>query len=184
MSRSTGEAVSIYGALDRALQRIEAAAAIVGGIFMLSAMVLTSADAIMRYAFNAPLTFNYYLTEKYLLVGLMTMPMAWGFRTGGYIRIVFLSAALPAIARHLLVRLGLLVSCAYVTMLAWLSGVHTLEVYISGDVQMGVIDWPVYLSWIWLPIGLGLLAIRLLFIAIGSAATLQEAEGTAMETDL
>jgi len=161
-----------YGVLETALRKCEAAAAILGGVMMLLAMLLTSLDAILRYAFNAPLTFNYYLTENYLMVGMMLLPMAWGFRTGGYIRIMLLVERLSPIIRGLLLRMGLLVSCVYVAALAWLSGAHFFEIYQRGDIQMGVIDWPVSWSWAPVPLGLGLLALRLLLTTIGADADL------------
>jgi TRAP-type C4-dicarboxylate transport system permease small subunit len=145
----------------------------VGGIMMLAAMVFTAADALLRYLFDAPLSFNFYLTENYLMVGLMTLPMAWGFRTGGLIRITAALELLPGIGRQLLLRAGLLVSCVYVATLAWLAGIHFLDTYQRGDVQMGVIDWPVYWSWVWVPVGLGLLSLRLLVTAFGPARALE-----------
>jgi TRAP-type C4-dicarboxylate transport system permease small subunit len=167
VSKPVNVAAAIHGALERALRLVEVVAAIIGGIFMLAAMVLTSADAFMRYAFNAPIVLNFYLTEKYLLVGLMTLPMAWGFRTGGYIRLVSILYLLPPLATSVLLRCGLLVSAGYVATLAWLSGTHFWEVYQSGEVQMGVIDWPVAWSWLPVPVGLGLLALRLIMIVLG-----------------
>jgi TRAP-type C4-dicarboxylate transport system permease small subunit len=156
------------------LRWCENAAAVAGGAMMLAAMVLTTLDALMRYAFNAPLSFNYYLTENYLMVGLMTLPMAWGFRAGGFIRIMALAAVLPRSIGDALLRVGLLASALYVAALAWLAAGHFIEVWRRGDVQMGVIDWPVAWSWVWLPIGLGLLAARLTATAFGSSQRLNQ----------
>jgi TRAP-type C4-dicarboxylate transport system permease small subunit len=167
MSGSAVERGGVLGALDRALRVLENIAAVVGGVMMLAAMVLTSLDAILRYTINAPIVFNFYLTEKYLLVGTIMMPMAWGFRTGGYIRLMALAQVLPGGPRHLLFRAGFLVSSLYVAVLAWLAGGYFLEVHSRGLVQMGVIDWPVSWSWIWVPLGLTLFALRLLLTAVG-----------------
>jgi TRAP-type C4-dicarboxylate transport system permease small subunit len=162
----------LHGALDRALRPVEALAAIIGGVMMLAAMTLTALDAILRYSINAPLVFNFYLTEKYLLVGMIMMPMAWGFRTGGFIRLMGVAPLLTTEARYLLFRAGLFVSFIYVAVLAWLSWVYFLDTYRRGLVQMGIIDWPVYWSWIWVPVGLFLLALRLLLTAVGPATQL------------
>jgi TRAP-type C4-dicarboxylate transport system permease small subunit len=159
-------------AIDRVLRKIETAAAIVGGVMMLTAMVLTSLDAVLRYVFNWPLSFNFYLTENYLMVGLMTLPLAWGFRAGGYIRVMALAHVLPARPRGLLLRTGLCAGAIYIAALAWLSGAWFWEVYQRGDVRMGVIDWPVAWSLVWVPIGLGLFAIRLLAMSFGPAENL------------
>ncbi|MFV0493282.1 MAG: TRAP transporter small permease [Pseudorhodobacter sp.] len=166
----------VYGVLDKALRIPELMAACTGGFFMVAAMVLTSADAILRYFFNAPLTWNSYLTTYYLMVGMFVMPMAWGYRTGGYIRIVFLASMLPHNMAYLLLRLGKIVGAAYFGALGWLAGEHFWEVFQRGDVEMGLIDWPVSWSWVWIPIGLGLLSLRMLLMAFGPNDELHYAE--------
>jgi TRAP-type C4-dicarboxylate transport system permease small subunit len=166
----------IYSALDRALTFLEVVAAIIGGFMMIAAMVLTSADALLRYLFNAPLSFNSYLTTYYLMVAMLVMPMAWAFRNGGYIRFLFVASLLPEAMANLLLRVGKVVGAGYFGVLAWLAGEHFLEVYGRGDVQMGAIDWPVAWSWVWIPIGLGLLSLRLLLMTFGPADELHYAE--------
>ncbi|RJG03298.1 TRAP transporter small permease [Noviherbaspirillum sedimenti] len=159
-----------------ALHFLEDAAAVIGGLMLVAAMLLTSADATLRYFFNAPLTFNSYLTENYLVVGMITMSLAYGFRTGGYIRIVFLATYLPVRGAHLLFRAGLVVSAAYIAALAWFAGQHFWAAFLHDEVTMGVIDWPVSWSWVWIPIGLGLLAIRMLVMSFDEPEKLHYAE--------
>lgn len=159
----------IRGQLGRAYRFVEDTAAVIGGVMMLTAMVLTSLDAILRYTISSPLVFVSYLMQYYLLVGMLTMPMAWGFRTGGYIRISFLAARIPQPSRSIMLRAGMFLSGVYSLLLAWLGGRHYWDVFERGDVQMGVIDWPVSWSWIWVPIGMGLLAIRMFLISVGPA---------------
>lgn len=166
----------IYGALDQALRVLEVGAAIVGGIALVGAMILTSIDALLRYFFNAPLSFNSYLTTYYLMVAMLIMPLAWAFRTGGYIRVVFLASLLPPKSASALLRAGKLVGAGYFGVLAWLSGKTFWGIYQRGDIQMGAIDWPVAWSWVWLPIGLGLLALRMLLMVFGPRDELHYAE--------
>jgi TRAP-type C4-dicarboxylate transport system permease small subunit len=157
----------IHARLDRILCWLENAAIVVAGVAMVAAMVLTAVDAIARYAFNSPLTFQQYLTENYLMVALVTLALPWGFRTGGYIRIESLLLVLPKPIAMAIMRVGLLSSAAFVTVLAWMAGAKFLEAYSSHAVQFGEIDWPVSWSWVWVPVGCGLLAARLLLIAFG-----------------
>jgi TRAP-type C4-dicarboxylate transport system permease small subunit len=163
---------SAYAMLDRGLGMVEAACASIAACTMLFAMVLVSIDAVARYGFNAPLTFAYYLTENYLLVAIVTMSMAWGFRTGGYIRIMALAQRLRPGARQLLLRAGLLLSSSYIGALAVTGGEYFLEAYQKNETHLGTIDWPVPWSWVWIPLGCGLLALRLLLTAFGPAAAL------------
>ncbi|MCO5157794.1 MAG: TRAP transporter small permease [Aquamicrobium sp.] len=158
---------TLHALLDRSLCWLENVAAAFAGAIMLLAMVLVSLDALLRYIFGAPLTFQYYLTEKYLMVGMVALSLSWGFRTGGYIRIEGLVQALPRRPRTVILRVGLLLSAGYIAVLAWLGGAYFLSAVRKDEIVMGVIDWPVSWSWIWIPVGCGLLALRLLLIAIG-----------------
>lgn len=164
---------SLWSGLDRILRPLENLAALMAAVMLMAAMVLVSADALMRYAFNAPLAFQYVLTESYLMVALVCLPLAWGFRTGGYIRIEFLLNSLPEKPREIVMRVGLIISAAYVAVLGWTAGEHFWGSYTSGEVMFGVIDWPVAWSWVWIPIGCGLLALRLLLTTFGPPAQLK-----------
>lgn len=172
MNALANERSGLHGALDRALRLPEIAAAFAGGFAMVTATVLTSVDALMRYLFNAPLTFNAYLTTYYLMVAMLILPMAWAYRNGGYIRFVFLLMKLPKPVADLVLRAGQGVSAVYFGALTWFSWGRFWEHYSQGDVQMGEIDWPVSWSWICIPIGLGLLSLRLLLTAFGPSADL------------
>lgn len=164
----------LFNQLDRWLRCIELAAVVLAGGIMILTMILVASDAVLRYLFNAPLSFQYHLTENYLLVALIALALAWGYRTGGYIRITFFVNILPATVRGLILRAGLLVSAIYIGVLAWQGGQYFLKAYQDGQTQLGVIDWPVSWSWVWIPVGCGLLAARLLLVAIGPSTELHD----------
>jgi TRAP-type C4-dicarboxylate transport system permease small subunit len=162
-----------YVSLDRFLGYLEAACAVIAACMMLFAMVSVTLDSVARYVFNAPFENQFYLTEHYLLIGMITMAMPWGFRTGGYIRIMSIVGQLGSSLRAVLLRLGLLLSAAYVGTLAWTGGEHFLEAYLKNESHMGTsFNWPVAWSWVWVPVGCGLLAFRLLLTAFGPTGSL------------
>ena len=165
-------AYRLQRALDRVLRPLELAAAIVAGVMMCMAMLLVAFDALLRYAFAAPIGFAYYFTTNYLMVGMVTMALAWGYRTGGYIRVSLLTALLPAGARQVLLRIGLLASAAYMALLAWTSFEYAVEAFRTNQIYIADINWPIGWSWVWIPIGCGLLTLRLLLIAFGPAVDL------------
>lgn len=162
----------VYSTLDSWLRALELIALVIAAALLLTTMLLVSLDALMRYALNKPLLFQYTLTEDYLLIGLITMSLSWGFRTGGYIRINGVAAFLPPRAAEFLLRTGLLFSGLYIAALGWKAGQEFLKTAITGEAKIGVIAWPVWASWVWLPLGLGLLALRLLLTAAGPARDL------------
>lgn len=165
-----------YGALETALRRVEDLAAMIGGLMMVVSMVMTSADALLRYTVGSPLTLAFYLNEKYLLVAMLSLPLAWGFRQGGYIRFVAILAALPKHVGDMLLRVGLIAGAIYVAMLGWFVGVRAFEAFAKNTVQMGIIDWPIGWSLVWVPIGLALLTVRVLVTALGDAEGLHSGE--------
>lgn len=168
MNGGTGTAArGLYTRLDAVLRRLELVAVIIAAGLLLLAMVLTVIDASLRYTINRPLGWQFTFTEDYLLVGVFLMALPWGFRTGGYIRIDATSGFLPAGLQRLLIRAGLLLSAGYVAVLAWTSAVKYVDFLIAGEVKIGVVYWPIHYSWVWLPIGLTLLTLRLLLTAFG-----------------
>ena len=150
-----------HARLDRVLCWVENAAAASAGVALAAAMVLVSCDAILRHFFAAPLTFQFQLTESYLMVFGIMLALPWGYRTGGKIQVLMLLDALGPFLRSVLFRAGLIVSAVYMAVLGWRSFLVAQEAFANHELIMGVIDWPVGWSWIWVPVGCVLLAARL-----------------------
>jgi TRAP-type C4-dicarboxylate transport system permease small subunit len=156
----------LHQRLDRVLCRIEVLGLVVAGVALVAAMLLVSADALMRYLFSAPLAFQLHVSEFYLLPASLTMALAWGYRTGGTIQIQFLISSLPDWLVIVLTRVSLVAASAYMAYIAWRGYLVFLRAFRRNEVVMGVLDWPVSLSWVWIPLGCGLLALRLLLDAV------------------
>ena len=58
-------------------------------------MLLTSADALLRYTVNKPIVGAYELTEKYLMVAAIFLGFSYAYRGGAFIRVTFLVDMLP-----------------------------------------------------------------------------------------
>lgn len=155
----------IHGGADRALRSIEAGAAVAAGAVLLAIMALVSIDAVLRHVFAAPLTFQLTLTEDYLLVSAAMLALPWGYRRGGVIQVRVVLDLCPAAFGRAAVRLGLAASSVYLAALAWRSWGKFHEALVLDEVKMGVVDWPVAWSWVWIPAGCGLLALRVLLDA-------------------
>ena len=157
---------SLHTGLDGVLVRLENAAAIGAGIAMLVIVVLVSADVVMRYVFSSPLTFQFHLVKFYLLVALVMLGLPWGYRNGGAIQIRLLFAMASQRVADPIQRIGLLAAAVYLFVLAYEGWEGFLDAYLGARVVMGVIDWPVAWSWVFVPIGCGLLALRVLLDAL------------------
>lgn len=152
----------IHRRADSALRLVENGFAILAGISLCIMAILVTVDVFMRYLFADPLAFQLHLISYYLLVAMFMLALPWGYRNGGAIQIRQLLDALPTGLARWMVRIGLIASFAYMTALAIQGFEGFWSAYVKSEVVMGVIDWPVAWSWVWIPIGCGFLALRVL----------------------
>jgi TRAP-type C4-dicarboxylate transport system permease small subunit len=153
--------------LARALLLVENSCAVIAAIALIAAVLLVGANAAGRHLFSAPIEFQLELTQTYLLVMLITLALPWGFRQGGFIRITLLAQWLPAQLWQGIYRVGLIFSAIYLGVLGFEAFVVFWEAWQKNHMIMGVIDWPVAWSWIWIPIGCWLLSVRTLLMGLG-----------------
>ena len=99
---------------------------------------------------------------------LITLALPWGFRQGGFIRITLFSVLLGQRLWKLIYQVGLLFSSAYLAILGYEAAVVFVDAWTKRLMIMGVIDWPVAWSWVWIPIGCWLLALRTFVMAFGA----------------
>ena len=162
--------------LDGALCAVENVMAIVAGVVIAAVMVLVSTDAILRHLFSAPIPWQFTLTESYLMVAGIGLALPWGYRTGGRIRIYLALGSIAPQPRRLLLRAGNLLVAPYLAVLCWKSWEKAHDAFVSNDYMMGIIDWPVGWSWIWIPLALGTLTLRLIVDAFGDVDGADSAE--------
>ena len=79
-------------------------------------MVMTSADALLRYSLNSPIIFAFEITEKYLMPASIFLAMSYAYRYGAFIRVTFLVDRLSGgvkAAANILVWIISFVCCAF-----------------------------------------------------------------------
>lgn len=150
-----------HRAIERGYRHVELAAAIVAGCTIVVVMLLVSADAILRRVFGQPLTFQLPLSESYLLVAMVMLSLAWGYRRGGTIQVRLLLDVLPKPVADMIMRVGLAASAIYMAVLGALAWSPFYRAWAENEIVLGVIDWPVAWSWVWVPLGCAMLAVRL-----------------------
>ncbi|MEW6450018.1 MAG: TRAP transporter small permease [Pseudomonadota bacterium] len=115
-------------------------------------MLLTSADAVFRYAFNSPILGAYEITEKYLIVAAIFLGLSYAYRGGVFIRVTFLVDRLPPVwktaANHLSHALSL-AYCAIFIVATFQQALRSL----SDDTTMTVLPILIGPSYMLVPIG-------------------------------
>lgn len=148
---------------------------------LVAMMLLVSADVVARYCFNSPLTFQFDLTSEYLMVIVATLSLPRSETRGAFIRLHVARRFLRPRAAGILDAVNNLVASGAFLGMAWFSGVRTFEKWDTGAAVFGVVDWPVWLSLIWVPIGCFMLAVRL---ASNAAVRVRDPLGTTPEPEL
>lgn len=137
-----------------------------GCLSLVAVAALINADILLRLFFNTPVQIQFELTELYLMPALATLSLSRVFRDGGHLALEFMPERLPGYLGLLIVKLRLLLPAAFFAALTWMSGKFALKAFTHGDVEYGVIDWPLGWAYAAIPLGCSVLVLRLLYDAV------------------
>lgn len=125
-------------------------------------MLATSIDAIGRYVFNSPLQGSYEMTSLYFMVVLCFMGIAPTYAMGGHIRLDVLRGPLARLPYQISERINVVLAGAVFAAITWYTGVDALHKIQTRATSFGVIPFPLYLSFVWVPLGCGVMTLRLM----------------------
>lgn len=149
------------------LARLESALMVVAEISLFAIMLIVSADVLARYLFHSPFGWSYELISLYLMVILFFFSVSKTLDDDGHIAVDILHSKISSRARYILYMIIYWLSIPVILMIWWLSVGQTWESYWNNEATDGVIQWRLWLSWLSVPIGTFLLALRLAVRAIG-----------------
>lgn len=144
--------------------KIDYAFFFVAKIAVLIMMFITTADAVMRYLFNQALVGAYHFSEKYLMVIIVFFSLSYVMKMKGHISIDLFKKYLPKKLVKVLDMIYMLLAAILMFFIGYQAMIMTQEAYVNHYVATGIISWPTWLSWIWIPVGAYLFTLRLLFI--------------------
>ncbi len=154
------------GPFDKLLTQIENWVAALCGATLFLVMVLVAADALGRYLFSRPIEIQYTLTEQYLMTMAILLALSWGYREGAFIRLRFFDAILSRGIKRFLDPALLLLAAIGTFLAAWYGAEIAWRAWVRGSSMFGIIDWPVWAARVWVPLGAGLLTVRLTYDAL------------------
>lgn len=148
-------------AAERLLRAVENVFLYGSVISLLLMMVLVSADAVARYAFSRPLTFQFELTENYLMVAAILLPLAFVTRERQHIEIDTFKRYIPKPLLEAVTLFGLVAMVALLLVVTYVTGEKAYEAFRLNEKIFGVIDWPVGWSRVLVPLATGVFTVRL-----------------------
>lgn len=156
--------------IDTLLRKIEDTLHLLGCLGLVVVVALINADILLRLFFNEPVQFQFEFTELYLMPALATLSLSRVFRDGGHLALDFMPERLPGPLGAAIVKLRLLLPAVFFGAVTYMSGKFALDAFVHGDVEYGVIDWPLGWAYSVIPLGCGVLVLRLLRDALPQKA--------------
>lgn len=145
----------------RVVTAIEAVLTTLAVVFLAAIMLIVVADVSMRYVFNRPFGWSYDLIGTYLMVGLFYLVVSSAYRVRAHINVDILHIVLPRTGQRVADLVTHLVGCAVFALIAWAGFAGTVTAFIDGDRLAGAYGWPTWPALGLVPLGAGLLALRL-----------------------
>ncbi|WP_299438732.1 TRAP transporter small permease [uncultured Rhodospira sp.] len=149
--------------IDGAIARFEAVVLSLGVIVMAAVSV---ANVIGRFVIGESLFFVEEL-NRFLVVLITFVGLGYAARMGRHIRMSAIYDALPDMARKVLMIVICLVTAAAMFVLAWYAYGYVVSVYESGRIAPSL-RIPVYLTFVWVPIGFVITGIQYLLTAVAN----------------
>ena len=144
------EIVNVECRLERLLFRLLDGCAMFALFVM---MLLISVDVIARYFFSHSISVFFTLTQSYLMVAVVFLGMASVFRYGGHIRFTLASSRMPPLARCINEIFINLAVGVFFAVIAYEGALQTGASFVEGRHTGGAISLPMWLSYVWVPIG-------------------------------
>ena len=173
------DAAGPKNAVDRFMSHLEKFYMAVAVISIFVMMLSISADALRRYLFGSPITGQYEFTQLYLLVILVFMALPRTYATGGHIRLKLLDGYRRKIPFNLSERCNAALGAMVFGTVACVSGLEAIEKFANQDKLFGAVQFPIYWSYVWVPLGCGLMTLRLayeVFVPLRHQDSQQEGE--------
>lgn len=148
--------------LVRLLDRLENVAIVAAGLCLAVMMLVVTMDVVMRYGFNAPLGWVYDLVGKYLVVAAFFLAVSETFRRGGHVAVDLFRNMMKPRVRRVIDIVGYVLTVPVLLAMV-VTGIETARrAYLRGEVITGVVSWPTWLYYVFVPIGIGLLLLRVI----------------------
>jgi TRAP-type C4-dicarboxylate transport system permease small subunit len=158
--------------LDRALTAVERLASALAAFALFLIMSIVASDVALRYLFNRPWGWSYDFITLYVMVGLFFLALSRTFAVHGHVSVDLLHHYLTPSARRGCEIVICLLSAALFAMMAQTGAIRAWQSYIDNDVIAGAHPWPVWPSAALVPLGAGMIALRLILTMISHGYTL------------
>jgi TRAP-type C4-dicarboxylate transport system permease small subunit len=158
--------------LGRIISKIEALCEAVADISIFAIMLVVFSDIAMRYFFNSPIVWVYDLVSLYLMAATFFLSLSSTYAAHGHIGMEIFVRLLPPRGRRAMEIVTCILAIPLFGLMTEIGAERAYSQWVTGDAISGLIAWPTWVGAALLPIGAGLLIVRLTFRLAGQIASL------------
>lgn len=147
-------------------------AGIIATVFVMSIMVVTVVDVLLRFLFNRPIPGSVELCQYFIVVGGF-LGLAWCAIKGAHVKVDMISGLLPPKAIKVSDLINYLVALSIVPLVAWRLFMHARIVQLQRTASSNL-EIPAYPFYITAGIGFTLLGLVIIYLLIKSFIALLE----------
>lgn len=171
-SLSTMSPSPVYDRLRRVVDVIDTAVLAVGCLMLFALMLVVVADVSLRYLFNAPLTWAFEIISSYLMPGLFFLAASHTLKSNAHVCVDILHNYVGRKTRYVFEAISSVAAAPIFGLATVVSAQNTWNDLQSGAASSSGMELPTWTISLMLPLGFGLLTLRLTLHAIGYIGTL------------
>ena len=148
--------------MEKVIQRLERICMAGAVLAVATMMLVTSYDALARYAFHAPVPWAFQLISYYLLIVAIYLAVAATFANGDHIAIDLFRHRFPDRVRAAIDLVWSLLATGVFALIAYGALAEMVHAYLQREFLPGYIVWPVWLAYLPIFVGTALTTLRLI----------------------
>ncbi|MDR3348682.1 MAG: TRAP transporter small permease [Acidaminococcales bacterium] len=146
---------------------LETACLATAGAALVILMLLTAADTILRYFFRAPLTGVVEISEEYLMVAIIYLPLSFVYTHGGHIKVELLERFFPDSLKAKFVIFNNVVGLILFLLITYCSVPVVYDALVFKEHSAAALAYPMAPAYMMVTIGAALVSIRTIQILGG-----------------
>lgn len=165
-------ATTLYDRLRRVIDAIDDVLMVIGCLMLFALMFVVVGDVVLRYLFNAPLQWSYEVISSYLMPGLFFFAASHTLKAHAHVAVDIVHNYVGRRTRYVLESLVSVLAAPVFLFCTIVSARNTLADLATAASSTSGLALPTWTVSLMLPLGFGMLTLRLILNAIGYVATL------------
>lgn len=147
--------------LNRLIDFVEKICLLGSAVSILLIMFLTTIDVVLRKLTTSSIPSLFEFTADYLMVALVFLSLSYVFKTGGHVRVTLFTGLIPNLIKKPLNKIVEGLGLVFFALIAVAGWKNAMMAYDFQEVSSGLLAYPLAPAFFLVPIGSGLICIRI-----------------------